>query len=133
MLFIKMIMQGIQRQKLSILKRTAYEQSVKCAINGQKVKILKHLPHVFYTENKTGNLHSLVPHYKRMLHRIILHKPYFSIHSHIIIGNKHLQKCLVHRYSKSPLIWHLRDREVLDYQTVPMLTEVFTDNFLPLL
>ena len=105
------------------------EQSVQCAINGQKVKIFKHLPHVFYTENKTGNLHSLVPHYKWMLHRIILHEPYFSILSHIIIGNEYLQKCLVHRYSKCPLIWHPWDREVLDYQTVSMLTEVLQTIF----
>ena len=47
--------------------------------------------------------------------------PYFSIHSHIIIGNKYPHKCWVHRYSKSPLIWHNWDREVLDYQYLCIL------------
>jgi len=37
-------MQGIQRQKLSVLKRIVCGVVSLCATNGLKVKILKHLP-----------------------------------------------------------------------------------------
>ena len=43
-------MQGIQRQRLSILMRTVCGVVRQCVTNGLKVKILKHLPCVLHRE-----------------------------------------------------------------------------------
>jgi hypothetical protein len=56
-----MIMQGIKRQRLSILKRIVCGVVSHYATNGLKVKILKHLPYMFYTENKTWKPTQLGP------------------------------------------------------------------------